>query len=61
MNRMKGLLPALYTDERGQDLIEYALIATLIALVAITGMSSLASSISSEYNSINSRFGAAVS
>ncbi|HEY6446830.1 MAG TPA: Flp family type IVb pilin [Acidobacteriaceae bacterium] len=61
MNRIKGLLQALYADEAGQDLIEYALIATLIALVAITGLNGLASSISSEYNSINSRFSSAVS
>lgn len=60
MNRIMGLLQALYIDESGQDLIEYALIATLVALVAITGMNSLASSITSEYNSITSRFGAAV-
>jgi pilus assembly protein Flp/PilA len=60
MNRMVGLLWALYNDESGQDLIEYALIATLVALVAITGLNGLASSISSEYNSITSRFGTAV-
>jgi pilus assembly protein Flp/PilA len=60
MNRLMGLLKALYADENGQDLIEYALIATLIALVAITGLSGLASSINSEYNSITTRFGTAV-
>jgi pilus assembly protein Flp/PilA len=61
MNRTLSLLKALYADEGGQDLIEYALIATLVALVAITGLNGLASSISSEYNSITSRFGNAVS
>jgi pilus assembly protein Flp/PilA len=41
-------------DESGQDLIEYALIAALIALVAIAGLNGLASSINSEFNMIGS-------
>ena len=39
-------------DEDGQDLIEYALIAVLIALGAIAGMSTLAKSINSEFTHI---------
>jgi pilus assembly protein Flp/PilA len=49
---MKQLLKNLLNDESGQDLIEYALIAALIALVAITGLNGLASSINSEFNKI---------
>lgn len=46
------ILRSLVQDESGQDLIEYALIAALIALVAITGLNGLASSINSELTSI---------
>jgi pilus assembly protein Flp/PilA len=46
------LLTSLLSDECGQDLIEYALIATLVCLVAITGLNSLSSTISSRYTAI---------
>jgi pilus assembly protein Flp/PilA len=46
------LLRALKSDESGQDLIEYALIAALIALGAVAAMSSLSGSIANEFNSI---------
>jgi pilus assembly protein Flp/PilA len=49
---MKQLLKNLLSDESGQDLIEYALIAALIALVAITGLNGLASRINSEFTAI---------
>jgi pilus assembly protein Flp/PilA len=52
MNRVKWLMRNLMRDETGQDLIEYALIAALIALVAITGINGLASSINSEFTAI---------
>lgn len=54
MSRITAILTALFHDQSGQDLIEYALIAALIALVAITGLNGLASSIGSEYNKIGS-------
>jgi pilus assembly protein Flp/PilA len=54
MFHFAAILTALFNDESGQDLIEYALIAALIALVAITGLNGLASSITSEYNNIGS-------
>jgi pilus assembly protein Flp/PilA len=47
-----NLLRKLHKDESGQDLIEYALIGLLIALGAIAGMSTLASSINSEFTTI---------
>ena len=50
----RNLLKGLLRDESGQDLIEYALIAALIALVAVAGLNGLASSINSEFNSIGS-------
>ena len=49
---MKQLVNRFVNDESGQDLIEYALIAALIALVAITGLNGLASSIKAEYTKI---------
>jgi pilus assembly protein Flp/PilA len=51
---MKQLFKNLMNDESGQDLIEYALIAALIALGAIVAMQSLSSKISNEFNAIGS-------
>jgi pilus assembly protein Flp/PilA len=39
-------------DESGQDLIEYALIAGLIGLAAVSAMGSLGSTISNGFNSV---------
>lgn len=47
-------LRRLFHDESGQDLIEYALIGALVAIVAITGLNSLAGKINSEYSKIGS-------
>lgn len=52
--RVKTLLRGLLSEESGQDLIEYALIAALIALGAIVSMGSLSKMISNEFNSIGS-------
>ena len=49
---MMKMLMNLHREESGQDLIEYALIGLLIALGAIAGMSSLASSINAEFTKI---------
>ena len=55
---MRIRIQRLYTklqylmNEDGQDLIEYALVAALIALAATAGMSSLASSINQAFTSI---------
>jgi pilus assembly protein Flp/PilA len=51
---MKQLFTNLMNDESGQDLIEYALIAALIALGAIVAMGSLSNKIGSEFNTIGS-------
>jgi pilus assembly protein Flp/PilA len=48
------LLRTLHSDESGQDLIEYALIAGLIALAAVTTMSSLGTAINTVFSSISS-------
>lgn len=39
-------------DEKGQDLVEYALIVALIAFAAIVGMNDLANGINAAFNSI---------
>jgi pilus assembly protein Flp/PilA len=49
---MKNLFVRLWKEEEGQDLIEYALLAVLVALGAIVGMKTLA-------NDINLVFGSA--
>ncbi len=51
---MKQLLKKFMNEESGQDLIEYALIAALIALVAITGLNGLATTINAEFNKVGS-------
>jgi pilus assembly protein Flp/PilA len=52
MKNAPCLLRNLLHDESGQDLIEYALIAMLVCLVAITGLNSLSGKISSRYTAI---------
>ena len=54
MNRISSMFTALMNEESGQDLIEYALIAALIALGAIVAMGSLSNAISNEFSSIGS-------
>lgn len=49
---MKNLLTNFMQDESGQDLIEYALVAGLIGLGAVTAMSGLATKIGSAFTSI---------
>jgi pilus assembly protein Flp/PilA len=56
MNILKNLL----RDESGQDLIEYALVAALIALGAIVAMKSLASGISNAFSVVSSDLSSAV-
>jgi len=54
MTLPKTLLRRLLREDSGQDLIEYALIAALVALAAITAMKGLSNKISSEFNTIGS-------
>lgn len=51
----------LLRDESGQDLIEYALVAALIALGAITAMGKLATGISTAFSTVSSDLTSAVS
>jgi pilus assembly protein Flp/PilA len=61
MTNIKELLVRLVQEESGQDLIEYALVAALIALGAMAGMKTLASDIGNAFNSVGSTLTSGVS
>lgn len=48
-------IPAFLVDESGQDLIEYALVAALIALGCVSAVGGLGTSISNLYTTVTSR------
>lgn len=54
-------LRSLHNDESGQDLIEYALVAALIAFGAVAAMNSLSTTINSAFSKIGSKLSSAVS
>ncbi len=45
----------IFRDDRGQDLIEYALVVALIALAATAGMNSVATSINTAFTSVGTK------
>jgi Flp pilus assembly pilin Flp len=55
--RMRAVADAVL-DERGQDLVEYAVVASLISLAAIAGVSSVATAVSAAYAKIGIKFAA---
>ena len=57
---MMEFLKNLQRDESGQDLIEYALVAALIALGAIVAMKTVATGIGTAFNSVSSTLTSAV-
>jgi pilus assembly protein Flp/PilA len=50
---MKNVVLRLLRETEGQDLIEYALLAALIALAAITAMTALGGAINSKFESVS--------
>ena len=54
MTTVKQLFRSFLREESGQDMIEYALIAALIALAAIGAMTSLGNDIGNEFNTLGS-------
>ena len=56
---MTRLIQRLRKDKRGQDLIEYALMAGFVAVAAGAIMPNVASSISTIFNAISSHLSAA--
>jgi len=56
---MKKLVLRFINDTEGQDLIEYALLAALVALGAIAGMTALAGGINQKFSNVSSQLNAA--
>jgi len=55
MSNIRETLVRLHREDSGQDLIEYALIAALIALAATVGMGSVAKAINEAFSSIGKK------
>jgi len=56
---MQALI-SLWSDESGQDLIEYALVAAVIGLAAVAAMSTLASNVSNAFSAVGSKLSSSV-
>ena len=52
------ILKRFLAEDEGQDLIEYALLAALIALAAVGGITLLGNALSNKYASLASSIGA---
>ena len=59
MTNMKQLLNNLINEDSGQDLIEYALVAALVGLAAVTAMTSVGKTISNIFTNIGTSLTAA--
>ena len=57
---MKQLIQRLFHEESGQDLIEYALVAAVIALGAIAAMGTLSNAIGNTFNGVGNSLNSAV-
>lgn len=53
-------LKNFHLDEAGQDLVEYALVLAAIAVVAVAGSGSLASTLNSAITTINAKISNAI-
>ncbi len=54
---MRELLSRFWSDDQGQDLIEYALMLTLILLVSVAAVEGIGTQVSSIFVSVNSSLG----
>ncbi len=52
MQHLKTTLVRLMNEENGQNMIEYALVAGVVAIGAITAMTTLKNSIGNAFNSV---------
>jgi len=50
---MINMLKNLHKEESGQDLIEYALIAALLAVAAVATMKTLSTAINTEFTKVS--------
>ena len=55
MLKLSIKIKTLLSDERGQDLVEYALVVAIIALGATAAMTTLASDINGVFEAIGSK------
>jgi pilus assembly protein Flp/PilA len=53
MDNLKTLVARFVQDEQGQDLIEYALLATFVSLVAIAGATLLGLALNNWYDAVS--------
>jgi pilus assembly protein Flp/PilA len=60
MKNFSMIAKQFVNDESGQDLIEYALVAAIIGLGAVTTMTTLATDIASVFTSVGNKLTAAV-
>jgi len=61
MQEILSLVGNLHHDDSGQDLIEYALVAALIAFAAIAGMNFVAATINNAFSAIGNKVSNAIS
>ena len=52
---MQNLFSRFVREDRGQDLIEYALLAGFISLVAVVAITSVGTGVNNVYNNIDSQ------
>lgn len=52
MDRLKNLVARFISDDQGQDLIEYALLATFVSLLAIVGAGLLGTALNNWYGKV---------
>ena len=50
---MKSLLQALWSDDEGQDIIEYALMLTLILLVSVAAIQGIGTKVGQTFTAVN--------
>jgi pilus assembly protein Flp/PilA len=58
--KMQVLMNTFVQDERGQDLVEYALVVALVAFAAVAGMNTLATKINAAFTSVGSKLDSAM-
>lgn len=58
---LNTLFARLVRDEQGQDLIEYALLATFVSLVAILGATALGTALNNWYQTVATNVNGAAS
>ncbi len=60
MNNLQQVLSHFLNDESGQDIVEYALVAALVALATIAGVGRVGSAVGSVFTSVGARITSAI-